>query len=101
MQAVLGFALAPAPAQTPPPAESTPAQPTPTPTLGDRFTQVLKDQHVVFRFFAPKANAVDVVIGIKRRSLRNSRNHDERDDERCGRPLPALIFIQRFIAGNQ
>ena len=57
MQAGLGFALAPAPAQTPPPAESTPAQPTPTPTLGDRFTQVLKDQHVVFRFFAPKANA--------------------------------------------
>jgi enterochelin esterase-like enzyme len=65
MQAGLGFALAPAPAQTPPPAESTPAQPTPTPTLGDRFTQLLKDQHVVFRFFAPKANAVDVVIGIK------------------------------------
>jgi enterochelin esterase-like enzyme len=33
--------------------------------LGDRFTQVLQDRHVVFRFFAPKANAVDVVIGIK------------------------------------
>jgi enterochelin esterase-like enzyme len=60
MQAVLGFALTPAPAQTP-----TPAQPTPTPTLGDHFTQVLPDRHVVFRFFAPKANAVDVVIGIK------------------------------------
>jgi enterochelin esterase-like enzyme len=60
IQAVLGFALSSAPAQTP-----TPAQPTPTPTLGDRFTQVLPDRHVVFRFFAPKANAVDVVIGIK------------------------------------
>jgi hypothetical protein len=60
MQAVLGFALTPAPAQTP-----TPAQPTPTPTLGDRFTQVLPDRHVVFRFFAPRANAVDVVIGLK------------------------------------
>jgi enterochelin esterase-like enzyme len=60
MQAVLCFALTPAPAQTP-----TPAQPTPTPTLGDRFTQVLPDRHVVFRFFAPKVNAVDVVIGIK------------------------------------
>jgi enterochelin esterase-like enzyme len=65
MQAVLGFALMPAPAQTPTPAEPTPVQPTPTPTLGDRFTQVLQDRHVVFRFFAPKANAVDVVIGIK------------------------------------
>ena len=60
MQAVLGFALTPAPAQTP-----TPAEPTPTPTLGDRFTQVLQDRRVVFRFFAPKANAVDVVIGLK------------------------------------
>ncbi len=65
MQAVLGFALTPAPAQTPTPAESTSAQPTPTPTLGDRFTQILPDRHVLFRFFAPKANAVDVVIGIK------------------------------------
>jgi enterochelin esterase-like enzyme len=65
MQAVLGFALTPAPAQTPTPAEPTSAQPTPTPTLGDRFTQILPDRHVLFRFFAPKANAVDVVIGIK------------------------------------
>jgi enterochelin esterase-like enzyme len=65
MQALLGFALTPAPAQTPTPAEPAPAQPTPTPTLGDRFTQILPDRHVLFRFFAPKANAVDVVIGIK------------------------------------
>jgi hypothetical protein len=65
MQAVLGFALTPAPAQTPTPREPTSAQPTPTPTLGDRFTQILPDRHVLFRFFAPKANAVDVVIGIK------------------------------------
>jgi enterochelin esterase-like enzyme len=65
MQAVLGFALTPAPAQTPTPAEPTSAQPTPTPTLGDRFTQVLPDRRVLFRFFAPKANAVDVVIGLK------------------------------------
>jgi enterochelin esterase-like enzyme len=65
MQAVLGLVLTPAPAQTPPPAEPTSAEPTPTPTLGDRFTQILPDRHVLFRFFAPKANAVDVVIGIK------------------------------------
>jgi Carbohydrate-binding module 48 (Isoamylase N-terminal domain) len=65
MQAVLGFALTPAPAQTPTPTEPTSAQPTPTPTLGDRFTQVLPDRRVLFRFFAPKANAVDVVIGLK------------------------------------
>jgi hypothetical protein len=58
--AVLGFALTPARAQT-----ATPAQPTPTPTLGDHFTQLLPDRHVVFRFLAPKVNAVDVVIGIK------------------------------------
>ena len=88
--ALLGFALTTAPAQTPnPPGPTTPeatpqpgpttlegaaqpgpttpegaAQPTPTPTLGDHFSQVLPDRHVVFRLLAPKANAVDVVIGI-------------------------------------
>jgi enterochelin esterase-like enzyme len=46
------------------PSESTPVA-TPTPTLGDHFTQVLPDRHVTFRLFAPKANAVEVVIGIK------------------------------------
>src|ERR1700760_1837341 len=89
--ALLGFALTPVPAQTPnPPGPTTPednaqptptppednarpkpspsegtAQPTPTPTLGDHFSQVLPDRHVVFRLLAPKANAVDVAIGIK------------------------------------
>jgi enterochelin esterase-like enzyme len=67
--ALLGFALTPVPAQTPnPPGPMTPegtAQPTPTPILGDHFSQVLPDRHVVFRLLAPKANAVDVVIGIK------------------------------------
>ena len=51
-------------AQTPTPASST-AQATPTPTLGDNFTQVLPDRRVTFRLLAPKANAVQVVIGIK------------------------------------
>src|ERR1700730_10823627 len=44
--------------------ESTP-EATPTPTLGDHFTQVLPDRRVTFRLLAPKANAVEVVIGIK------------------------------------
>jgi enterochelin esterase-like enzyme len=57
--AFLGLALTPLPAQT-----ATPAQPTPMPTLGDNFTQVLPDRHVIFRLLAPKANAVDVVIGM-------------------------------------
>jgi enterochelin esterase-like enzyme len=43
--------------------ESTP-EATPTPTLGDHFTQVLPDRRVTFRLFAPKANAVEVVIGL-------------------------------------
>jgi enterochelin esterase-like enzyme len=37
----------------------------PTPTLGDNFTEVLRDRRVSFRLLAPKANAVEVVIGIK------------------------------------
>ena len=48
----------------PTPSESTP-EATPTPTLGDHFTQVLPDRRVTFRLLAPKANAVEVVIGIK------------------------------------
>ena len=38
---------------------------TPTPTFGDHFTQVLPDRRVTFRLLAPKANAVEVVIGMK------------------------------------
>jgi enterochelin esterase-like enzyme len=67
--ALLGFALTPVLAQTPTPAPTTSlgpaAEATPTPTLGDKFTQVLPDRRVTFRLLAPKANAVDVVIGIK------------------------------------
>jgi hypothetical protein len=44
--------------------ESTP-EATPTPTLGDRFTQVLPDRRVTFRLLAPKANDVKVLIGVK------------------------------------
>jgi enterochelin esterase-like enzyme len=44
--------------------ESTP-EATPTPTLGDHFTQVLPDRRVSFRLLAPKANEVEVVIGMK------------------------------------
>jgi enterochelin esterase-like enzyme/lysophospholipase L1-like esterase len=49
--------------QAPSPSGTT--QATPTTTLRDRLTQVLPDGHVTFRLLAPKANAVDVVIGIK------------------------------------
>jgi enterochelin esterase-like enzyme len=48
----------------PMPSESTP-EATPTPTLGDHFTQVLPDRRVTFRLLAPKANEVEVVVGIK------------------------------------
>jgi enterochelin esterase-like enzyme len=48
----------------PTPTESTP-EATPTPTLGDHFTQVLPDRRVTFRLLAPNANAAEVAIGIK------------------------------------
>jgi hypothetical protein len=67
--ALLGLTLSPVLAQNPAPTPTTtlaPApEPTPTPTLRDKLTQVLPDRHVTFRLLAPKANAVDVVIGIK------------------------------------
>jgi enterochelin esterase-like enzyme/lysophospholipase L1-like esterase len=44
---------------------SSTAEATPTPTLGDKITQVLPDRHVRFRLLAPKANTVAVMIGIK------------------------------------
>ena len=52
------------PTERPTPSESAPNA-TPTRTLGDHFTQVLPDRHVTFRLFSPKANAVEVVIGVK------------------------------------
>ena len=65
--ALLGFALSPVLAQTPAPTTTLAAtpEPTPRPPLRDNLTQVLPDRRVTFRLFAPKANAVDVVIGIK------------------------------------
>jgi len=68
-QALLGLTLSPALAQTPTPAPTTTVAPTPEPTppgpLRDKITQVLPDRHVTFRLLAPKANAVDVILGIK------------------------------------
>jgi enterochelin esterase-like enzyme len=46
------------------PSQSTP-EATPTPTLGDQYTQVLPDRRVTFRLSAPKANDVKVLIGVK------------------------------------
>lgn len=77
--ALLGFALTSLPAQTPTPAQAAPPapgavqanpapsapEPTPTPTFGDKRTQSLPDRRVTFRFFAPKANAVSVLVGLK------------------------------------
>ena len=61
----IGFALPTfAQQKDPTPSESTP-EAKPAPTLGDHFTQILPDRRVTFRLFAPKANAVEVVIGIK------------------------------------
>jgi enterochelin esterase-like enzyme len=48
----------------PTPSKSTP-EVTPTPTLGDGYTQVLPDRRVTFRLLAPKANDVKVLIGVK------------------------------------
>jgi enterochelin esterase-like enzyme len=66
---LLGLTLSPALAQTPTPAPATTVAPTPEPTppgpLRDKITQVLPDRHVTFRLLAPKANAVDVILGIK------------------------------------
>jgi hypothetical protein len=63
-----GLALTSVLAQTRTPAPTTTLAPAPeaapTPTLGDNVTQVLPGRHVTFRLSAPKANAVDVVIGI-------------------------------------
>jgi enterochelin esterase-like enzyme len=69
MHTAFTLALTSALAQTPTPEQPTDsqsnAQATPTPTLGDHFTQVLSDRQVIFRFFAPKAAGVDVVLGLK------------------------------------
>ena len=70
----------------PTPSESTP-EATPTPTLGDHFTQVLPDRRVTFRLLAPKANARGSRYWHQERCLRTSRDHDHRDDEGCERPL--------------
>ena len=44
---------------------STTARPTPAPTLSDTLTQLLPDGRVTFRLLAPKANTVEVLIGLK------------------------------------
>jgi hypothetical protein len=66
---LLGLTLSPALAQNPTPAPATTVAPTPEPTppgpLRDKITQVLPDRNVTFRLLAPKANAVDVILGIK------------------------------------
>jgi hypothetical protein len=38
---------------------------TPTPTLGDNFTQVLPNGEVTFRLLAPQAQSVDLIIGFQ------------------------------------
>jgi hypothetical protein len=61
----IGFALPTfAQQKEPTPNESTP-EATPTPTLGDRYTQVLPDRRVTFRLSAPKANDVKILVGVK------------------------------------
>ena len=67
--ALLGLTLSPGLAQTPTPGPTTTVAPTPEPTppgpLSDKISQVLPDKHVTFRLLAPKANTVDVILGIK------------------------------------
>jgi len=67
--AMVDFLLNPVPAQTPTPSRTTtPAltsETKPASTLGDTFTQLLPDGRVTFRLLAPKANAVEVIIGTK------------------------------------
>jgi enterochelin esterase-like enzyme len=68
-RAILGFSLTTVPAQTVAPEQTTTppsiAQSRPASTLQDTLTQVLADRQVTFRLSAPKANAVEVIIGIK------------------------------------
>ena len=40
-------------------------QPKPTRTIGDNWTEVLPDRRVIFRFLAPNADTVSVLIGLK------------------------------------
>src|SRR3984885_2041682 len=47
------------------PSSSSTTQATPPPTLREKLTQVLPDRQVTFRLLAPKANTVDVIIGLK------------------------------------
>src|SRR3984893_3318890 len=61
----IGFALPTLAQQKEPTLSGSTPEATPMPTLGDHFTQVLPDRRVTFRLLAPKANAVEVVIGIK------------------------------------
>jgi hypothetical protein len=67
--ALFSFVLSPVVAQTPtPPPTATLApspEPTPTRPLRDTLTEVLPDRHVTFRLFAPRADSVAVIIGVK------------------------------------
>jgi hypothetical protein len=40
-------------------------QPKPARTIGDNWTEVLPDRRVIFRFLAPNADTVNVLIGLK------------------------------------
>src|SRR5258707_10149046 len=84
--ALLGLTLSPVLGQTPAPTPTTtlaPApEPTPTPTLRNKLTQVLPDRQVTFRLLAPKANAVDVIIGIKSGPYESQRSTTAGDDDK-------------------